>query len=203
MRDSIDACLTQAFRNVPVPDGLAERLLAGLAVKQPRRSRRWLLVGGGMLTAAATLFVAIWLNTPKPTPFSEELALDEAIRLFGAGFDGPGHLLTQQPSPAAFPLSKLVVRVPGERWQQLSDFLGCQSVVYRLPGPAGTHAALFVIANSGISASNVMPAANPRAGTAGCCASAWQEGNLLYVLVVQGDDSAYRSYLSLPRTPVA
>jgi len=81
MRDAVDACLTKAFRDVAVPEGLAERLLAGLAVERPRRrSRRWLLAGGGLLAAAASIVLAVWLGGQKGVCVSEECAIDEAIQ---------------------------------------------------------------------------------------------------------------------------
>jgi hypothetical protein len=203
MRDSVDACLTRAFRDVPVPDGLAERLLAGLATKQPRRTRRWLLAASGILTAAATVLFALWLHSPAESPLSEDILCDEAIRLFDVGFDGPGNLLAKAPAPSSFPFSQWVCCVPQASWRSLGDLLGGQGVVYELPGPGGTRAALYVVARNGISGFNIMPTNTPGPNTAGCCASAWQEGGLLYVLVVQGDQSTYRGYLNLPRSPVA
>ena len=94
MRDAVDACLTKAFRDVAVPEGLAERLLAGLAVVRPQshRSRRWLLVAGGLLTAAATIVFAVWLGGPKAACVSEERAIDEAIQSFNEGFEQPALL---------------------------------------------------------------------------------------------------------------
>jgi hypothetical protein len=198
MRDSIDACLTQAFRDVAVPEGLGERLLAGLAVKQPR-SRRWAVVYGGLMAAAASLLLAVWLNLPAQERFSEETALAEAIQLFDAQAGQPGHLLTKRPPPSEYPLSQWVVRVRGASWRHLDEFAGCSGVVYDLPGPPGTRASLYVVARSGIGELNTLPTLNP-SGTAGRSAAAWQEDGLLYVLVVEGD---YNSYLNLPRSPVA
>ena len=202
MRDSIDACLTQAFRDVPVPDGLVERLLAGLAVKQPRRSRRWLLVGGGLLAVAASLLVALWLNMPGEERFSEQWALDEAIQSFCTGLQGPEYSLAKRPAPAEYPLSQWVIRVHGASWRHLDGFLGGCGVVYDLPGPPGTRAALYVVARKGIDELDTAPTLRPFT-TANCYASTWQEGGLLYVLVVQGDSSTYNRYLNLPRSPVA
>ena len=81
-------------------------------------------------------------------------------------------------------------------------FEGRRGVVYDLPGPAGTSAALYVIDAEAAEGFDEAPALRPFT-TAGCCASSWQEGGLLYVLVVQGDPATYRAYLNLPRVPVA
>jgi hypothetical protein len=202
MRDSIDACLTKAFRDVPVPDDLAQRLLAGLALVQPRRSRRWLLVAGGMLTAAASLLLALWLNAPGEEPFSQQYALDQAIQSFTLGFEGPGYSLATRAAPQEYPLSQWVACIHGVTWRHLGNFVGGSGVVYDLPGPAGTHGTLYVVARKGIEDLDTAPSLSPYT-TANCNASAWQEDGLLYVLVVQGDTSAYKGFLNLPRTPVA
>ena len=111
MRDQTDAYLTAAFHNVPVPDGLAERLLDRLAAEvgegnsrlpldiagrlvnlpvPPNRqvascNRRWLLVGGGVLAVAAGFVVAAWLGAHRETPLSEQIVLDQAIQSFDMG----------------------------------------------------------------------------------------------------------------------
>ena len=96
MRDQTDALLTATFQDVPVPDGLAERLLDRLAADlaegsahrlhldiaggginvpiSPNRQvasykRRWLLVGGGVLAVAAGLVVAVYLGAPGKLAF--------------------------------------------------------------------------------------------------------------------------------------
>jgi hypothetical protein len=198
----VDIRLTQAFRDVAVPEGLAERLLAGLAVKRPR-SRRWLLVGGGLLAVAASLLLAVWLGGPRNECYSKECAIDQAIQAFGAGFTQPSHLLTNQSAPTAYPLSPWVRQFPGTRWRHVDDFLGCSGVVYELSGPGGTRAALFVVARDDVNGVGTAPAFQLPRSTGGFCASAWQEDGLLYVLVVEGDRSSYGRYLNPPRSPVA
>jgi hypothetical protein len=202
-RDSVDACLTQAFRDVSVPDGLAERLLAGLAVKQPRRRRRWLTAVGGALTAAAAILFAIWLNAPADQPLSETDICGIAIQSFDEPSNHPAYSLAKQPAPSSFPFSQHVLCVSQASWRKVDDFLGGQGVAYDLPGPGTVRATLYVVALGNVAGLNGRPARDPACDTAGCCAAAWQEGQLLYVLVVQGDTSTYQGYLNLPRSPVA
>jgi hypothetical protein len=207
MRDAVDACLTKAFRDVAVPDGLAERLLAGLAVERPRpRSRRWLLAVGGLAAAAATVLLAVWLGGAKGECVSEETARDEAIQQFNVGSPQPGLSLASLPTStaAAYPFSAQVLPIRGTTWRQVGDFLGCSAVVYDLPGPAGTRAALYVVACTNVAGIGSSPAMPQQVFmTNGCCASAWLEGGLLCVLVVEGDKSTYGQYLKLPSSPVA
>jgi len=228
MKDSVDEKLAVALFDVPVPPGLAERLLAGLAAEPnrpveelpvakdplavsrsssfvPRFSgRRWFLAGSGLAAVAAGLLIAVWLGLDRGEGLSEQFVLDEAIRSLDAGVGQPGRLLAEQPGPGDYPFSLAVVQVRGAKWRPLrgDSFLGRRGVVYDLPGPAGTSAALYVV-GSGTSAGFAdAPALHPFT-TAGCCASAWQQNGLLYVLVVQGDPATYRAFLNRPHGPVA
>ena len=81
-------------------------------------------------------------------------------------------------------------RSPGQKWRQLNDFLGYSGVVYNLRDRPH-HVALYVVACDDVQQGIEQSPASPRNvfTTAGCCASAWQEGGLLYVLVVEGDPS--------------
>jgi hypothetical protein len=153
------------------------------------------------LAAAAALFFAVWLAPPGHQRVSEQVVLDEAIRLFGAAVESQGQLLSEAPAPEAYPMSLMVLCPGGTRWRPLGDFLGGGGVIYELPGPAGVRAALYVVEREGDGLA-MTPAVAPFT-TAGSCAAAWQEGELLYVLVVQGNTSAYQGYLNLPRSPVA
>lgn len=57
---SIDTGISAAMRDVPVPEGLRERLLAGLSGREPKPIRRRLLLQQlGNLAAAAALLLAI------------------------------------------------------------------------------------------------------------------------------------------------
>ena len=142
--DHVDARLTAAMQDVPVPDGLAAA--AGrLAADATASRRRWLLIGGGLLAAAAGLLLAVWLAPPAEERFSEQLVLDEAIRWFDAAAQRPGRLLSEKAAPEAYPASQMVLCPGGTRWRPLDDFLGRGGVIYDLPGPAGVRAALYVV----------------------------------------------------------
>ncbi|MEN6449280.1 MAG: hypothetical protein ABFC96_02210 [Thermoguttaceae bacterium] len=197
MRDAFDVRLTAAIRDVPVPDELAKRLLGRLSAERSRR--RWLLAGVSLLAAAATVAVAVWLGAPRDGRFSEQVAIDQAIRAFGLPADSHSHLLSKTVPPEAYPISSMVTCPRGTRWRPLDNFLGRKGLIYDLPG--AVRASLYVV-ESGSEAFATMPSLRPFT-TAGRCASAWQEGTLLYVLVVQGEAADYEGYLNLPRSPVA
>jgi hypothetical protein len=225
MNDFADERLAAALSDVPVPAGLQQRLLACLAAAQvderatgneneeravlhssflvPHLSRRWLVAGGGLLTTAALLLVAVWSAIPRTESLSQPVVLDEAIRSFDAGTNASGTLLTEKAAPADYPLSAAVLPVRGTRWRPLEErFLGQKGVAYELPGSSGTGAVLYVLEAAAATGFDGAPALNPFT-TAGCCATAWREGRLLYVLVVQGDPAKYRAYLNLPHDPMA
>ncbi len=225
MRDDVDARLTKAFRDVAVPEGLAERLLAGLAADSgadipfcqaalglpgeqeslPHRSRRWFFVSGGLAAAAATILLAVWLGGPASESVSEDSVRNEAIQLFNSGVKQPGYLLANG-APSNYPFSQQVLSIQGTKWRYLGGFLGSYSgVVYDLPGPPGARGALYVVVCNGVKQLGQSPDSPQNAFTtagSNCCASAWQEGGLLYVLVVEGDPSNYGRYLK-PPSPIA
>lgn len=210
MTDNLDEKLAAALHDVPVPEGLAERLLDRLKNAEltatddegppGRRSRVILSLSFG--AAAAVLLVAVWLGLHRDEGISQSYALDEAIRSFQLGSDEPGPLLASKPAPAAYPFSPAVIQLRGTRWRLLETFLGRRGIVYDLPGPVGTTASLYVVDAAGLEGFDPSPTLYPFT-TAGCCAASWQEDGRLYILVVQGDPSAYRAYLNVPRGPVA
>ena len=225
MPSCVDEKLSSAFHDVPIPAGLAQRLLDRLAAERAGEteqsaaehdviaarpasilvaalSRRWLLAGGGLLAAAAALLIAVWLGANRGRDFSEDLVLDEAIQAFDAAIGQKGRLLTEHSPPSGYSISSVMMPMRGLKWRPIEGFLGCDGIVYQLPGRAGAKAALFVVAAGDNEQLAASPALEPFT-TGGYCASAWQENGLLYVLVVQGDAATYNSYLSLPSEPVA
>ncbi len=200
-----DATLTACFRDVPVPEGLQERLLAHLAEAappvQPRSNvtrRRWILAAGSLVGTAAVWFAALWLG--QPASYSEQDALNEAIRLFAAEAQqppAPGNLLAQLDPPSTFGPSRFVARgLRGVRWRRMDDFLGRRGVAYDME-QGGVKAVLYVVDHRGISGLRAdSPPSKPRSDTAGRATSAWREGKRMYVLVVRGNARAYRGFLS-------
>jgi hypothetical protein len=227
MKDCVDEKLATALHEVPVPEGLAERLLERLAAEPtwqseeliaenerlaiprssfltPRWSRRWLLAGSGLLAIAGAFLIALGIGLTRGDSLSEAFVLDEAIRSFDMRTDQVGHLVAERPAPAGYPFSFAVLQVRGVRWRPFVDagFLGHKGLVYDLPAPTGTKAILYVVDAGRSEGFSAAPARRPFT-TGGCSASAWQENGLLYVLVVQGDPATYRAFLNLPHGPVA
>jgi hypothetical protein len=75
-------------------------------------------------------------------------------------------------------------------------------VAYDLPGPGGVRATLYVAHRDVPGLGSYPPAVPAAGGTAGYSAAAWQDGETLYVLVVEGDARAYRGLLNLSSGPL-
>lgn len=226
----VDAELAVAFQDVPVPEGLAQRiidrltaaraeqaattivdqaseapatpLVAQLAARPTRSSRRRLLAAAGLFTTGAAVLVAalIYLNTRNI--YDEPTVLRDAVGFFTNEGAQPGHLLSDRDPPEDYPISRDVRRLPGTRWREISGFLGCKGVAYDLPGPGDTvRATLYVVKLSVKDLNNAAPPALPKQDTGGYCSAAWRDGKLLYVLVVRGNKRDYDDCLA-PLGPV-
>lgn len=231
----LDGALTKAFQEVPVPEGLADRLLNQLsqsieapadalpaeaepaqddevtreepiaATAPPKKpvSRRWLLVGAAGLALAGSLLLAVVLQSDR-TVFTEAQIAEMAIRFFDAESlsPGDGRLVVESPPPKEFPISRMVFQHAQVRWRAVSQFLGQNGVAYELARPDGARATLYVTRQAGVGTPSTPPP-QPVLTTHNRSVSAWQSGSLLYVLVVDGGPRLYRSYLDIPRGPVA
>jgi len=219
MRDSLDARISAAMQEVFVPESLAERILARTnlpshpAANQPARfrgfQRRWVVFGFGLTAAAALLLAAIWLGGARQEPLSQQQLLFEAVRWFTNVLEDDLQLVGGEsavavrdfPPAAEYPPSEKVPNALGAHWQPLRNFLNLSGVVYYLDGLRGVRGVLFVVAGK-VSELSYLPPATPFS-TGGCSAAAWQEEALTYILVVRGGVGAYRSFLNLPRSPLA
>jgi hypothetical protein len=224
-----DAVLGAAFRDVAVPDGLAQRLIDRLAaarsetdipaqvseaavavVEEPiaapvrkaaAGSRRWLLLAAAISSAAAILLAVAWLKTPRTTTYTMAAVLEEATDFFHLETPSPDRQSTAAAPPSDYPFSRDVLRPRQVRWRPIQGFLGRDGIAYDLSGPGNTRATLYVIPRV-VAGLPTQPPTVPRPTTAGCSTAAWQVSGLLYVLVVDGGPAAYRGYLNLPSGPL-
>jgi hypothetical protein len=97
--------------------------------------------------------------------------------------------------PDGYPISRYVYRLPGTRWRPVHGFLRrnlsgvAYDLVYR-----GAAATLYVMPQQSPSLPNAPPQ-RIGAATGNRALAAWQEGDLLYVLVVEGDERTYQSFV--------
>ena len=221
---AVDARVAAAMHDVTVPEGLARRLTDHLAaagarslelaeavespasqrdaLAQPRSvSRRWLVMAGGTLTAAAVLLVAALFGIMGTSETCDAVGVRQlAIEFFNAESPEPGYLLAEKPPPRDYPPSEAVLRIPSMRWRPVRGLLGQSGVAYDLPD-GGAPATLYVVRRRVAGLPN-LPPLRPGLTTAGCSVSTWQSDGLLYVLVVRGGPKSYQRYLDLPRGPV-
>jgi len=221
----LDASLAEAFRDVPLPDGLEDRITTRLAAvrngrkastedqpaletpagepaAEPRRrfSRRWLLAAGAVAAVAASLVLAIVV----PDRALPVLDRDEVLKAAKADFENwiaQGQLVGNGKPRADYPLSRDIDprRVPQTRWRSIDNFLGCRGVAYdlNLGRPGVPRATLYVLRATVPGLDSVAPS-KPSSETGGRSVAAWQTDDLLYVLVVEGGRRAYQSFLHRP-----
>ena len=208
-----DAVITDALDQVVVPEGLDGRILDRLQASQVTassasaagdslpnggqtiavrwRRRRWLTAAAGI---AAALFVAAWLGdwlSPRGADSLEQLA--ERLQTELAASSEPWHTGTAH---RAFPVPAEVNASPTD-WHAIANLRG---VAYRVRNNTGV-ATLFVLKRSAAELPTVPPLA-PQSTTGGKSVAYWQKGALLYVLVVEGDQRRYRSFVSTAPVPV-
>ena len=97
-------------------------------------------------------------------------------------------------------MSRDIVRLQDIRWRHVEKFLGGPAVAYDLP-TIGGRATLYVVQRN-VPGLPAIPPDRPSSSTGGKSAAAWQAGNTLYVLVVEGDAGMYSSYLDQSHGPL-
>lgn len=211
----MDRVLKAAFQQAPVPERLGQRLLDRLAAARaqqtpearvvPRRSarisRRGVLVAVATFSTSAVVLMAVVFGLRKPSSDTPSSVLEEAVQQFSVESPEASRLLSETQPEADYPLSHEVLQLPQIRWRSLKGFLGGSGVAYDLQRPGSGRATLYVVCRT-VPGLPVVPPPVPASTTAGCSAAAWQEGDTLYVLVVEGDARDYQNYLSVSRGPV-
>ena len=224
----LDQALADAFRDVPVPEGLQDRILARLAaagvqhgppeaslsrdaegVSVPRTGsrrswrRRW-LIGTCAVAAAAAMVLGVLLHLQRSDKFNKSDMLSSAIEFFTNDAREGGHPMSGpvQPPPG-LPFSRALAAIfaPVEtrfvdmRWRAVHGFLNREAVAYDLVGRRGVSATVYVATCSVDGLATEVPL-RPMLSTGQSSASAWQEGNLLYVLVVDGGIQDYERFFA-------
>lgn len=221
----LDASLAEAFRDVPLPDGLEDRITTRLAAARNghkattedrpapealaaepvaeaakpggRFSRRWLLAGGAVAAVAASVVLAIVVPGRVPA-----LDHDEVLKAAKANFEewiAQGQASDTGTPPDRYPLSRDVGRVvvPQIPWRWV-DLLGCRGVAYDLNPGRGTPRARLYVLRATVPGLGSLPPSKPASQTGGRSVAAWQTEDLLYVLVVEGGPRSYQSFLLRP-----
>ncbi len=156
--------------------------------------RRWLTAG---LTVAAAVVVGAFVS--QQFGRGEQTALETLA---------DGWMAELQPTwldvAKAPPRFEIPDSVTGEAigWQRIGKIGGVRGVAYKLSHAAAGTARLFVVplARGGLPTS---PPTGPQSATGGKSIGYWKTNGLVYVLVVDGDDRSYRTFVSTARMPVA
>ena len=210
-----DRAIAAAMGQVPVPEGLADRILANLAHQPPlacavasddaeptsARPRPWSIVRlrrvsrRKVLAVAVPAVVVVFLLTLVFRPRHEPLdaaQIDQFARDFYATDDHDAGLVHTDP-PRQFPIDgRLAAHVQG--WRKLAPgFFDLPTVAYELASHRRVRATLYVVDSRSLTVTGIGPSPAPVA-TGGIAVGAWQSGDKLYVLVVQGGARQFESY---------
>ena len=210
-----DASLLRAMEDVPVPAGLAERLISAVksqeaaemvtpaavvaktadvkpAVQRGVPRRTWLM---SLAAAAAVMAVAVfggsyaWLLSGP----SAVAIVEEARKLWAVQIDASWESVFSVASLEDYPWSGRLQVATVTGWQKVSTKLDENAVVYKLAIPNGRRAMLLVMRSP--RAINGLLARDSDSSTAGICIGTWQEGELVYVLMVEGNQQDYERLL--------
>jgi hypothetical protein len=216
-----DLRLAAALHDVPVPAGLADRLLARLhagensaghaaapmacvlpLVERPApaariaiRRRTWMAASAAAVVLIATGAWLVFRPETQP-PDAAELAATwyAALNNSSVSWTVSGN------GPSGFPVPNSI-RVPARGWTSVGKIVGAKGVVYDLGG-AGRTAVLFVVRMPSDASLPSRPPVSPQMST-GLTIGVWQSGELRYVLVVSGDIRAYRDLIDSNSAPFA
>jgi len=217
----LDKLVSEALHDVPVPAGLAERILAASESRndQPEVSlpeqaevsrgrfwiggRRWLLAAGSLSLAVVLTVLIYQLGGGWSRPIApDQLASDvtECINVSNATNWRTDGL------PAGIALGSVVAVPRQPRWQKLpvprsAGWSGSVTAV-DLAGPGRPQAILFVVHTSArFSVPSTPTTTSHLPLTGGYKATAWQEpaSNLLYVLVAKDRGQRLDVFLRKPR----
>jgi hypothetical protein len=216
-----DAVVAGALAAVSVPAGLEQRLLARLAAanrspgstlahvdeaivaateatpspddarpttRSAGASRRWLGITAALATAAALALIG-W------NQFSTEAITLEALPERAAQYFSQDDRAAE-PATEAWPISRQIPRRAGATRRGVSDFLDREAVAYDLRYRR-VKATLYVVQATVDGLPN-SPPMRPDATTGGYAVGSWQDGDLLYVLVVSGSEREYRRFVEPP-----
>lgn len=205
---NLDRTIGREFRQVDVPDGLEERLLARLAWEgEPAESepvtpaasdrrtvtRRELLWRIGLAASAVAAVVVIgvmYLKPPAEAPplFADDLTSADSVAKILAAVDEDAWQTTD-PTFDGYPQSRYLL-VPFHAWQRIATEHDPEAMVYDITPPGGPDALLFVLRPRGgvRDDSQSGPPATPASTTGGQSLAAWHEkdNDLVYLLVISG-----------------
>jgi hypothetical protein len=152
---------------------------------RPLRVRRFGIFAAALATAAAIAVVG-W-NQFSTTTISSAALPQRAAEFFARD------ARVAEPAGEGWPISRQLPRRAGATRRGVSDFLDRDGVAYDLRYRR-IKATLYVV-RATVDGLPTSPPMRPDATTGGYAVGSWQEGDLLYVLVVSGSEREYRRFV--------
>ncbi|NLS90803.1 MAG: DUF3379 domain-containing protein [Planctomycetaceae bacterium] len=199
-----DSRLSEAVRDVAVPPGLAEQIIQSVEAHSARpmpradrpcssRRRRlaWASVFVGAGAAVLLIAIAVMGSVPKMDPGElRSIARDRFVESRDNNLPGP----TAVAVPSGFPYSPDLKPMPGVRSYPVADFREARAVAYDIPLGGNGTATLYVVRCRSHSLPQ-RPPRTPQMRTLDLAIAAWQGDDVVYVLVTEGGEPAYRFLL--------
>jgi hypothetical protein len=218
----LDARLARAASEVDIPADLRERILGRLAEQEvgvrgqglgvgeaeageadvPRSWRRRWVYPFAAVAAGLVVLVGGYAFWPRHTALTYNSLLARSSEWFEQlRANSAWQPLAPHEAIRDFPLAAAIRPRPWH-WADVSLLVGQSACAYDLTAPGGARATLFVIADDGQIAGSLLPL-KPDSSTGGLMIGCWQTGELVYVLVVEGNEWTYRNLLDDSGPPLA
>jgi hypothetical protein len=203
---AVYTALRAKLKQIPVPAGLKEQILAGQKIHRPMFWRRPAVLAAAAMIALLIAFTSFWLPSGEATGFSNYREQMVSTALRGYGMDLETDNLAQinaylaqhhSPSDTVLPAGLQTARLMGcvaALWQDQPASLICFRSGKPLRPGQTTDLWLFVIEQKNLrgAPSTTVPSL-AKVNTA--MTASWSEGGRTYVLVTDGDEAALRKYL--------
>jgi hypothetical protein len=224
-----DAAIGRVFRDIPVPEGLADRLIAGVereagelanesssvigeALKEQsdlnaaasvavpaKRRRLWRGMGICVVAVAAVVLVVFLLVPSGSRGITEEELPREVSEWIGEVAESNDWNSDFEEAPVQH---YPPIRPIPHRWRVVATRYDSQATVYDVSRPGGAPAYLFCIRTKGrVVGLRDVPPWDPQWTTGGVAIGAWQGTGIVYVLAVKGREEDYQSYIG-PRPDI-
>jgi hypothetical protein len=214
-----DTVIADAFQNVSVPDGLADRLLAAVGKQTPPASEvavcsvedlsdsaeaatrlvsppkhwhwRHVAIAVGTVAAAAAICLVLFQQR------DQDIIRKDALPTQVADWMKQLNQSSWNEDLAHLGLHDYppdpAIRAP-QRWCRVETPYDSQTVVYDLAGPGSAYAVAFCI-RAKVGRSQLSTDPTTISTTGGKVIAAWQRSGLVYVVVIKGDLRRYRSFV--------
>lgn len=207
----LDAALTAAFHDAPLPSGLEERLLAALRVApaptaspvaeplvSPSRRRLLKAFAGAIAASLAAAVGYVWYETVGER---QEIGRDRLVQEAQQWLMDLRHevdadwINVDAESLPHFPVQ--AIAAAPTQWRYTTTLWGGKSRVFRFPLHNRQWAYVFVVPtrHAFVGVGSAPPRASMPEATAGWRIGAWQSGSHLFVLAVDGPEAVYRSLI--------